>query len=40
MKVKRIDEAVSGNYLLTLVSGKEIEASRRQGQLLKKMISL
>jgi hypothetical protein len=39
-KVKAIEEALSGNYLLILESGKEIEASRRQGKELQKLLSL
>lgn len=39
-KVKVVDEAVSGNYLLVLESGTEIEASRRQGRQLKQELSL
>jgi hypothetical protein len=39
-KVKRIEEAISGNYLLILDSGKEVEASRRQGKELQNLLSL
>lgn len=39
-KVIKMELSVSGGYLLTMQSHEEVEVSRRQGQILKNMISL
>lgn len=39
-KVVKMEYSVSGGYLLTMLSGAEVEVSRRQGQVLKNLISL
>lgn len=39
-KVDKMALSVSGGYLLSLKSGQTIEVSRRQGQIMKKLISL
>ena len=39
-KVSKMDLSINGAYLLTMQSNEEVEVSRRQGQILRKMISL